>query len=220
MDNLARESGEDDILQITGTVVDRKGPAAKPGQFEVRSERGTFTAKRAVSCLVEPEPGDEVLLAVGTKRCHVLAVLEREDGAPVTLTHDGDLRMRLLEGRFTVAAQKGISLMSGDDVSVVTGSMDVKAEHGNFIVKRLSVLGSYAQAEISKVKLVGQTLDTVVERVSQRVKRSYRWVAEIDQTKAEMIDYEAKKLMRIHGKAAVITSEDLVKVDGGQIHMG
>lgn len=220
MDNLARETMGDDVLQVAGVVLERTGPANKPGQFGVRTERGTFTAKRAVSCLVEPEPDDEVLLAVGATRCHILAVLERAEGAPATLTHDGDLRLRLLKGRLALAAQKGIALMSGDDVSVVSGSVDVKAEQGNFVVKKLSLLGSYAQAEISKVKLVGQTLDSVVERVSQRVKRSYRWVEEIDQTKAEMVDYEAKKLMRIHGKAAVITSEDIVKVDGGQIHMG
>ena len=68
--------------------------------------------------------------------------------------------------------------------------------------------------------LVTETLDSVLDRFSQRVKRSYRTVEETDQLKAERIDYTASSTMSLHGENALVTAEQLVKVDGEQIHLG
>src|SRR5262245_43824369 len=69
--NLARRLEGNNASQLDGTVVRTKGE-----QFVVRTTRGEYAARRAVSCLVEPACGDVVLLAVtawGTY--YVLAVL-------------------------------------------------------------------------------------------------------------------------------------------------
>ncbi len=217
MNNLARklENGalSHEIGQVTAT---REG-----GLFAVRTEAGEYRAKRAVSCLIEPEEGDTVaLLTTPAGSCYVTAVLEREAGATGRIVADGDLEIQLRSGHFSVAAQEGVNLLSSGEVSIVGGSLRVNAQEGNVVLERLSFLGAFARAEVEKIKVVAGSLDQVLDRFSQRVKRSFRHVEELDQVKAEHIDYAAKSSMSLHAQNALITAEELVKVDGEQIHVG
>lgn len=112
MDNLARklelelelerwEQGE--LVQQVGTVVRAEGVALR-----VRTETGEYGARRAVSCLVQPELDDEVLVACrASGACYVLAVLEREPGAATTLQVEGDLQVQVPAGSFGADRRAG-----------------------------------------------------------------------------------------------------------------
>jgi hypothetical protein len=216
MNNLAMKIDPNRVFQEGGAVLRLEGSC-----ILVATTSGTYRAKRAVSCLVAPEPGDRVLVAAledGT--VYVLAILEREDGQVTTISVEGDLTLRLPSGRFDVAAQEGMNLISGKDMAIVTGGLDVSAVRGGFAVEHLSFLGTFLQANIEKAKLFAGSLDSRLDRLSQRVKRSYRFVDEIDQVRAEQIDYAAKKSLSLHARNALVTAEELVKLDGEQIHVG
>jgi hypothetical protein len=217
MNNLARKLDNDALSHEMGRVL---GPR-EGGLFTVRTEAGDYRAKRATSCLLEPELGDTVaLLTTQAGVCYVIAVLEREAGATGRIVADGDLEIQLPAGQFTVAAQEGVSLLAARDVAIVAGALRVNAREGNLVLERLSLLGSFATAELEKIKVVAGSLDQVLDRFSQRVKRSFRKVEELDQVKAEHIDYTARSSMSLHAQNAVVTAEELVKVDGEQIHVG
>ncbi len=216
MKNLAVKHEPEAPITLDGTVV-----RCDARRCTVRTERGDPSARRAVSCLVAPVVDDRVLVAaLDGGECFVLAVLERAEGAAATITHDGDLSIRLPDGKYAVTAQKGVAITTAEGVSVVSGSVDVRTVAASVGFRRLSVAGELAQAEIDKVKLFAKTFDSVLERASQRVKRSYRMVEELDQLRAHAVDYAAKTLMRLHGKNTVMTSEEVVKVDANQIHVG
>jgi alanyl-tRNA synthetase len=217
MNNLARKLENDALSQEIGRVTGTR----EGGLFGVRTEAGEYRAKRAVSCLIEPEVGDTVaLLTTEAGVCYVTAVLEREAGATGRIVVDGDLEIQLPAGQFTVAAQEGVNLLAAKEVSVVAGTLRVNAREGNMVIERLSLLGSFASAELEKIKVVAGSLDQVLDRFSQRVKRSFRKVEELDQVKAENMDYAAKSSMSFHAQNALVTAEELVKVDGEQIHFG
>src|SRR6185503_3484680 len=150
MNNLARKLENDalshEIGRVTGT---REG-----GSFGVRTEAGEYRAKRAVSCLLEPEVGDTVaLLTTQAGVCYVTAVLEREAGATGRIVVDGDLEIQLPAGQFTVAAQESVNLLAAKEVSVVAGALRVNAREGNLVIERLALLGSIASAELEKIKV-------------------------------------------------------------------
>lgn len=216
MSNLARKLEEDPVFQDVGTITRTEGSA-----FVVRTPAGDLEATRAASCLLEPSVDDRVLVA-GNRRegLYVLAILSREEGTRAAVAVDGDLEIRLRSGRFVVAAQDGVELVSGGDVSVVSGRINVNAADGNVVLTRLTFLGTFVRAEVEKIKLFAERFDSVVERVAQKVKRSYRSVEETDQVRAERIDYVAKKTVSLHGENALLTAEELVKIDGEQIHVG
>ncbi len=102
------------------------------------------------------------------------AVLEREPGAAGRIVADGDLEVQLAAGKLTFAAQEGINLLAAKEVSVSTGALRVNAREGNLVLERLSLLGGVASAELAKIKVVAGSLDQVLDRFSQRVKRSFR----------------------------------------------
>jgi hypothetical protein len=215
MDNLARKRSFE-MVQETGTVVRAKG-----GALRVATDSGEYDARRAVSCLVQPEPGDGVLICWSEGgEVYILAVLERiGDGASIALDR-GDLTIKLPKGRFNVAAQEGVNLASAKEVSIAAGAFKLAAAEGTMVLGRLSFVGTFLQAEIEKVKAVAGTFDAVIDRFSQRVKRCYRFVEEIDQLRAEHVDYAARKNMSLRGRNALLTAEELVKLDGEQIHVG
>jgi hypothetical protein len=208
---------QQEAFQEAGTLEE----AGEGGELTVRTESGLYRARRAFSCLVEPMVGDVVLLSgLPSGACYVLAVLEREADAPARLVADGDLEVRLPQGRFVVAAQEGIDLVSAQEVSVTAGGVRVNATEGNVVLRQLSVLGSFVRAEFDRIKVLAESCDTVLDRLLQRVKRSYRFVEEHDQVRAAQIDYVAKNNASLRGENTLITAKDLVKVDSEQIHLG
>ncbi|MDI1446431.1 DUF3540 domain-containing protein [Polyangium sp. 6x1] len=214
--NLARKLDELEAYQVMGTVVH-----AEPGLFIVRTGRGDMRARRATSCLVEPRVDDFVLVAgAPSGAAWVLAVLEREEGAGASLVCDGDLEIKVPEGRVRVASKEGIDLVSQKDVSVLADGVRVHAATGSVVMDSLSYLGGLVRSEIGKLRHEGGIVERVVERVSERVKRSFRKVEEVDQVKAERIDYSAKQVMSLRAENAIVTAEELVKMDGEQIHLG
>ena len=204
----------------TGIVVDRGGPDGAP--WRVRTASGTVDARRAVSCLVEPAPGDTALLAVlPTGPCYVLAILEREAaGAPTTLRAEGDLHVELPGGAFSVAARESIDLAAGREVSVAAGSVRVNAVDGSVALQRLTALVGLVRGEAESVKVVAAAVDQVIGRLSQRLGRSYRTVEGEEHLRAQHIDYRAKEHLSLHADVAVVSAHELVKVDAEQIHLG
>jgi hypothetical protein len=191
------------------------------GAIEISLDGGTVEAKRAMSCLLDPVAGDRVLVAlIGDGSAYVLAVLEREGEAPGTVSLDRDLTVELPEGRLSVVTAEGVAMASGGDVSVVAPSVSVKAVDGQLGVDRLAVVGRHLLAEFANVKVAAQVIDSVADRVRQSVKRAYKIVSELDQLKAERVDWKAEKTMHLHGQNTVMTADELVKVDGEHIHMG
>ncbi|MBI4705203.1 MAG: DUF3540 domain-containing protein [Deltaproteobacteria bacterium] len=208
-------AAEAEAALLVGTVEHAEGPAVR-----VRAERGLFDARRAPSCLVQPEPADRVLLCeVHAAGCYVLAVLEREGQGVTQLGVDGDLEIRVPDGRLGVAAQQGVELISGRELAVVAGRLNIDVGEGDLAVGKLSYFGQLVLAEADKVKLVCASLEAVLDRWVQRVKRSYRFVQESDQLRAGSIDHVAEGTVRLHGENALLTAEKLVKIDAEQIHI-
>lgn len=218
MSNLARKQQHDpQVSETFGTVIRQEQSV-----FVVETETREVRAKRATSCLLEPVPGDLVLIAAADResQAYVLAVLEREAGAPATLVAEGDLDIKLPQGSFGVVASESVRMVANKDVSVISGAVRVNAVEGSVALERLSFLSKFIRAEVGRAKIFGETVDSVLERVSQRLKRSYRIVEECDHVRAEQIDYAAKKRLSLHGENALVTARHLAKIEGDQIHLG
>jgi hypothetical protein len=216
MNNLASKRQVRDVYQTTGTVL-----AAREGVLRVETDDGDCEVRRAHSCLAEPEPGDLVLLAMLPNGSgYVLAVLEREAGARTRLSVEGDLAIQVGAGRLSIAAAEGVAVTSPKDVSVASGEAHVRAVDGSVALERASFFSSLVQAEMGRAKVLAGTLDSFVDRVSQKVKRSYRFIEDFEQLRAGRLDYVAEKLLNLRGENAIVSAEELCKLDGEQIHVG
>jgi hypothetical protein len=133
---------------------------------------------------------------------------------------EGDVEFKAKEGRFRVAAQEGIDLVTAKDTALVSPELSINSIQADVSIQHLSFFGTFLQGQIERIKLIGEACDSIFERVSQRVKRCYRWVDELDQLKAGQLNYLVKKLMSLRGKYSVLTAEEDVRIDGDKILMG
>ena len=190
-------------------------------EIVVKTDHGLFKARRAFSCLVAPEAGDQVLVAGDQDHgLFVIAVLERQDGAALRIAVQGDLMLGVPNGRFTVAASNGVELASARDMHLQAAELTVQSPKATLLLDQLSCIGSRLFAQMDAIKLVGRFFDGVLERFSRKVKRSYRVVDEVDQVRSGQMDYRADKNMQLSSQNALINARDLVKIDGDQIHLG
>lgn len=204
-------------FQDSGTVlrVDDDGAVAVGGaSAELR-------CRRAVSCVVDPRAGDLVLYAgLASGERYVLAVLERPGDASVVWSAAGSVTLAAPDGDVTVAARDGVNVVTPAELRVTTDAVRVTAREGDVAVQALTYVGAALAARLDDLKLTAERVDTVAGRLSQKLQRAYRTVAEIDQLRAEQGDWSFRKTLGLHATNVIATAKDLVKVDGDQIHLG
>jgi hypothetical protein len=215
MNALAEKLDEAEVVSEIGTVMNAGAELA------VRTARGLYRARRAFSCLIEPAQGDLVLVAVTVDgRAFVMSILERTGGEAAAVKVEGDLRVVAAGGRLSFASTEGVDIGTGKDINLASETLSVRSREGKLLIDGLTYLGRFARVEAETVKSVVSYVDHVFERLSQKVRRSYRFVEEIDMTRAEQIDMRANQNVHVRAANAVIAADQLVKVDGKQIHLG
>jgi len=216
MDNLAKQIQDHSVVQETGIIID-----VDKDRYQVETCDHTYDAGKAVSCLIKPVIGDKVLLAGNfVHGFYILAILEREEKEKNTLSFNGDVELKLENGRLTIAAQEGMSMASAKDLTFTSSEFNVHCLKGEVNVNSLLFKGSFWLGQVEKLKIIAHTFDSVVDRLFQRIKRSYRRVEELDQLRAGRLDYLVEKVLSMRGKYSMFTAKEDVKIDGERIHMG
>lgn len=189
--------------------------------IEVLLATGIYPAKRAKSCLVAPEAGDRVLCAIEEDEMYILAVLEGRPGASTkVVASEGDLQLQAPHGRVGVCGASGVDLVSSGHVSMTGAGINMRAQLGSIAIAELGFVGRLLRADVRKVALLAQEVDSVLTRLSTRAKRVFKFVEELDQTRAGTVDMRAENLLGMRGENALICARALAKVDGEQIHLG
>lgn len=190
------------------------------GILGLSSPWGQITARRAVSCLLEPAGGDTVLATrVADDNWYVLAILTRgEAAAVVSLPPDSVLRSST--GGLTLAAGTELAFAGGERISVVTPALEVQAEqaHGTFSILRASA--GLIESTATRIRGIAELFETVADAIRQRAGSMYREVKDLDHLKAGQVNYRAETVLNLRGKHSVLSAEGEVKIDGTRIHMG
>jgi len=208
--------------QGLATIVEAvKDEAGLDAAWLVDDGRQRRTARRAASCLLPPAVGDRVwVVGEAAGALYVIAVLERaQPSAPATLAFPGDVAVTA-GGRLTLAARDDLDLATPAAVGVSAGELHVQARKGRAAIEELSLFARTVFASLAKVTRVGQVLELFVDRVTQRSTHSTRVIEELDHTRAQTIDYRASQTAHVRAEHALVDGAQLVKLDGGQIHLG
>lgn len=207
----------------TGAVTQRTGRVAAlaDGGCTVVLDGREVQAERATSCLVAPTIGDLVLLVTSPEGAFVLSVLKRANAGATTLSvPQGDLRVQVPAGRFSMLTRDGMSLATKADVQVVSQELGVSVERAKLMAAEIVTLGGKAIVEIAQTKIKGSVLEGVFERTLMKMKRSFRRVEEVDSLQAGDIDYKANSSLGLRSQNTVMTATELIKADAEQIHFG
>jgi hypothetical protein len=200
---------------VSAVLVARDGRDAR-----ITRDGAVRTARIAFGCLVQPEPGDRVLTGMADGTVWIIAVLDRQSDAPARLWAEGDLGIVSVHGDISLSAARAVDIGSGATIRVAAPEIDLHAGIARFVLDELLQVGRLASWYVSKLRSMGETVETFADHVLMRAKRGSRFIEESDQMRAGDIDHRAEGTLQLHAGVAFITADTVVRVDADQIHMG
>lgn len=177
----------------------------------------TRRMRRAVGCLLLPEPGDTVacLCADDGAPGWIVAVLERpaeagQETPPLRLRVEGDLALEV-RGRWDVRATA--ASVEADTLALSAGTVQTRFD-------TLRSVGRVLEMAVSRTRWVGQELVAVVDRWAQHAKTSHRQTEGLDRTQAGHLELRAEGVLHTQAQHVLTEGATLVKTRGSQIHFG
>lgn len=145
----------------------------------------------AASCLIAPQPGDRVSAVLYQHQAFVTAILQRrQPDAPLVL-NSGNVPLHLLA--------PALEIHSPERVEIHTGHFSVVARISQWVAK---------------------TLHQVVDTLFVQAKHARRQVENTDEVQARHISQHAEQSLLINSHIGSLNASAVLRIDGGQIHMG
>jgi len=183
------------------------------GVFLLSGDQGEFRAVRAAGCLLAPRRGDLVLVCAGDDgEAYILNVLRRDGDAPGEIAYEGDL---------TVKTAGDLRLDAGGDAGVsCAGTMTLAGKTGEAAFEKVSVLARAAGLKTKVLSVMAQTAEQIFSRLTQRADNAVRLVKEHEEVQAGTARYVVEDQLTMHAKNAAHVAEEVIKIDGEQVHLG
>lgn len=209
------ETGLASCADTTATVLARQGRVV-----QIAAGDWPCAARVAFSCLVQPEPGDEVLIAEAGGSLWVLAVLERHGTAPALLLAEGDLTIVAAGGALRLAARDDVAVDAGATARLAGAEVEVHASVLRSVVDEVLHVGKRITGHVGVLRVVAELLESFAEHRLLRARRSTRLIEQTDHLRSGEIDHAATGTVQIQAKQAFISADTVVRIDAAQIHMG
>jgi hypothetical protein len=189
-------------------------------QARITCDGAVRTACIAFGCMIQPEPGDRVLTSQADGTIWVVSVLERRSDASPRLWFEGDLSIVSARGDISLTAGRKVDISAGTSILAAAPELDMHAGMARFMLDELVQISRKVSWYVSKLRSMGEVVETFADHVLTRVKRSSRFIEESDQMRAGSIDHRAEGTLHLHAEVAFVTADTVVRVDADQIHMG
>ncbi len=186
----------------------------------VAADGERLAARTAASCLLRPEVGDTVLLAEAAGRHYVLAVLERKADGPMRIEAQGGLEVAAVDGALALSGETAVEIRSPGRIAATAPETCLEGQRATWSFAEVTGIARSLTAQLGRMKVVGEAIETVLDRLLLRTKRSYRFVEEGDHVRAGTIDHRAEGNLHLRAENALLHAGTIVKVDGGQIQLG
>jgi hypothetical protein len=206
-----------DPVHLLGRVIARDDD----GSYRVDCDGRPWRARRAASCLLAPQEGDEVLISgPDASRVYLIAVVEQADPAHARLELAGDVALVSTDGSVALESPREVLLRGDAAVRVETDKLSLRAGDARLVADRIRYVAKELQATVGATRLIGKSYEAMLDRVTLVSRLSFRTTEEVEQVRAGTLDYQADQAARLHGNYTMVTGGELVKVDAKQIHMG
>jgi hypothetical protein len=199
---------------MTGYVIDRQGD-----QLSIALECGEeiLEARRAFSCLIQPEPGDVVcLVQTETREAYVTDIFER----PANEAANGSDASLVVPGGLEIDARRGLTFKTGGTMAIQARKLEGRVPEVDWFSRLFRVTCKELFAHVDVSRLTARVTEVLTKRAHVSAERSYRIVSEADHVRAGVIDMRGEQLVNIRAECSVLTGKKLVKVDASQVHIG
>src|SRR5579871_1081633 len=112
---------------------------------------GSFTARRAASCLLQPGAGDTVLAADLTDGTWILAVLVR-GGSPAVIPLPADSTLKVAQGSLQLSVPDELILAAGRQLSAIAPEVSLQAARAGVTLGALQFAAGLVEATVDHIK--------------------------------------------------------------------
>jgi hypothetical protein len=198
-----------------GVVLDRSGDGW-------RVDTGTRAApcRLALSCLVQPRPGDRVLLALeGSGVATVLAVLDRPEGAPgLELALEGPADLHVA-GSLNLRGDGDLNFQAARTLEARAERLELSAQDGQAQVERFSFLGRFLRTQVQQWHLLAIQAEQVFQRITSTARESVRLVERHDEVQAGSRRVLVERDLTLQSERTHLLSRKKVSVTADRIHL-
>lgn len=182
---------------------------------------GRIAAEVALSCLVRPEPGDEVSALVdGEGRAIVQAVLRRPGGGPLTVTTAEGLTFRVAGTSLHLDPRHGAILASDRMVALSGETVDLRANRAFAEIGTAIWRAASAYALVGRMMIAADSLVTQAGQLLTRAKVSVRSAETMDKTDAPLVEIRGHRGVSVYGETASFNAGEDVRINGKRVNIG
>ena len=179
-----------------------------------------INAKKAFSCLIDPEPGDTVLCSkIEAGPFYVLNVLER----PVVNT----IRVGFPKQSRVIISQKNIQICATENLTLSAEKMGnysktaVHRSHDMVVsCEAITATGNELHASFKTLRLISHLIHTMARQVLEQFKGYDRQTNGSDNVKTGQMTRQTKGLYALNSKYTILNSKESTMIDGEKILMG
>jgi hypothetical protein len=181
--------------------------------YVVLLANGISKAQRAAGCLLEPEAGDVVLtVASETGPVFILSVLTR--------TRSQSEAMISAPGAAIMLGGDYVRIMPRKELSISTPKLSLESGTGQVNMDVCMISGGLLENRFEKITTIARAVETVCERIVERVDRSYRRIRDFEETSVGRVRMVVEGLFQLAAKNAHMKAEKRLKMDAEKIHLG
>ena len=187
-------SSTNNLSAVDAQLIFMQSTVVKVNPLQIKNG---VSASLATSCLVEPELGDSVVCTTSSSgEVFILSVLKRLNP----------------ETPLLISTKNPISI-NAPSLHLIASKIDVVAEEMTSNIGVMRRLITHAE------DIVGSFVASF-DRIFVRANSSIRRVEELDELIAGHVKIDSPALVEISGEVTTISGEELIKMQGQQIHMG
>lgn len=209
-------------MHASGTCVIKNGSVASvlADEIVIHLAGNTRKAKRAFSCIIDPEPGDIVICTESEDGIiYILGIAERPQHTTINVSFPSDTNIQTRKGCLGISAPETITIAS-KNVNSFSKRAIHKSHETVVSSNNIAASGSEFQASFKTIRLISNLINTMAKQVVDRFKGYIRQTEESDMVKAGQMTRNADGLYAMDSKYTIMNSKKSTKIDGEKILMG
>lgn len=189
-------------------------------RYGVAGAFGGYWVAVAASCLLQPAPGDQVLVSMTGQQGYILAVLEQADASQSELHLPGNAQLLAAQGTLTVAARDGLKLAGGAAVMLDAPTVRLATPRLDVHARTMRVTGDTRHSIWRERHDVAHTHSSVVARIDCRVHDRVTRISGHDELAAGSQRIVVQGDWRVRARHADVRASQRASVDAAQVQIG
>ncbi|EOD79739.1 hypothetical protein D515_01211 [Grimontia indica] len=189
------------------------------GAFTVTVNHCRFSSNKAAGCLLVPEAGDTVLLAILGGKFWILDVLEKSNIETANISFPGSLNLHTGQ-KLTLSSLAGLTLQTPAKAALVASEMNVKTQSTHVQTSQVKLTAEKADVALTILHQVIERAETYTEWLISKLGRCIRTVREHDEQRSGSYTQRVEGSHVVESENSVHIARKHMAMDAKKIHLG